>query len=183
MNSCVQRNFESREQHLSSPIHISRYEVLKSFIGKSKRVVDVGCGAFVPIELNIMDACDINKNAGKYLKKLKWKGKFKEASVTDLPYKDKEFDKAICSEVIEHLRNKEDVVKAFNELNRVANKWLVTTPAAYDRDPDHTFHFGYNDDNLFNFISSEIDFTIVRKGYYFYISNDKDKLCKITGAK
>ncbi len=183
MNDCVKRNFELRNYCLNSEVHKIRIKILKSFIKGDTKVVDVGCGAFMPFELNVSNACDIDSQTKNFLKKLGWKGEFKKASVIDLPYKDKEFSVAICSEVIEHLKTKEQVLQAFNELNRIAHKWIITTPSAYDKDPDHNFHFGYNDDNLFDFIPKDLDCIVVCKGYYYYISNDKNKLCKITGVK
>lgn len=183
MNNCLQRNFELRNYFKDSDIHKSRLNVLKSFLGKEKKAIDIGCGGFMPIELAVKHACDIDKYASNLLESLNWKGKFKEASVDNLPYKDKEFNIAICSEVIEHLRSKNSVLQAFNELNRISEKWIVTTPAVYDIDPDHRFHFGFNNHDLFKFIPKNVKFTIVRKGYYFYISNDKEKLLEVTGVE
>lgn len=49
------------------------------------------------------------------------------ADVTNLPFKDKEFDVALCCEVLEHIPFSEFPV-AIKELNRVAKKVLVTVP-------------------------------------------------------
>jgi len=57
-----------------------------------------------------------------------WKGHFKVASCTNIPAPDKYFDVAVCSEVIEHLPEIADVKKTFSELERVAKKWIITTP-------------------------------------------------------
>jgi len=186
--STIQRNYELKEQILNpNSVHFDRIKILKKFIGRSKKVIDIGCGAFMPIVLKVDFACDINKEAYEFLKKDNWKGEFKVANITKLPYKSKEFEISIASEVIEHLKNKSQVTKAFKEIDRISKEWIVTTPSAYDRDPDHKFHFGYNingkEDNLFELIPKEIDYIIIRKGYYFYISNAKDKLIKITGVK
>jgi hypothetical protein len=172
-----------KDRVIESRIHGDRIKILKKFIGRNKKVIDVGCGAFMPTILKVDFACDVLDDSIKFLKKDGWKGKFKKASVTDLPYKDKEFKIAICSEVIEHLRKKEDVLKAFKEIDRISINWIVTTPSAYDLDPDHTFHFGYDDDNLFDFIPKDINSVVVRKGYYYFISNNINKLKKITNAK
>ncbi len=155
--NCLERNFELRKKFLKSEIHRDRIFIIKRFIGNKKdKTVDVGCGGFMPKTLGILFACDVAKEGRKLLKSIDWKGKFKKASVVLLPYKDKEFKIAICSEVIEHLDSKEDVMKAFLELDRISEEWIITTPSAYDKDPDHKFHFGYNDDNLFDFIPEEI---------------------------
>lgn len=182
-NDCIKRNYELKDKFLECDIHLDRIKVLKEFIGKSKSVVDIGCGGFMPIVLKVNNACDIDMLSSRLLRKDGWKGKFRIASVTDLPYKDKEFNFVICSEVIEHLRKKEDVTKAFSEINRISKNWIITTPSAYDKDPDHKFHFGYNNDNLFELIPKEIDYLVVWLGYYFFISNSKDLLKKVTNCK
>jgi len=57
-----------------------------------------------------------------------------------LPFEDKEFDVATCIEVIEHLPKKAGE-RLLEELERIANKVIVTTPNvffpqdAYDRNP------------------------------------------------
>ena len=177
---CCERNYRDREGMLNSDVHKQRIKFLKKFIGKSNNSIDIGCGGFMPSVLNTSHACDIH-NSSKFLKSLKWSGEFKVSDISKkLPYKDREFKIAICSEVIEHLKSKKAIFNAFNELDRISNEWIVTTPATYDIDTDHNFHFGYNDDNLFDFIP-DIEFIVIRKGYYYYISNSVNKLKKIFG--
>lgn len=176
MKHCCIRNYRDREGMLKSNIHQDRIKYLKLFLKEVKgKTIDVGCGGFMPSVLGVTHACDVY-DAKKFLKSVGWKGEFKVASVTGLPYSDKEFEVAICSEVIEHLDSKEKVIKAFRELDRISKNWIVTTPSAYDRDPDHKFHFGYNDDNLFDFLPKELEILVIRKGYYFYLSNNHQKL-------
>ena len=182
----MKRNFELKDYIQDSDIHKDRIFHLKEFIKGKKKVIDVGCGAFMPQLLGIKYACD-KYNAKPFLDKLDWKGEFKKANVYKLPYKDKEFDLAICSEVIEHLNSKRKVTKAIRELNRIAKEWIITTPCAYDTDPNHKFHFGYGKDNLFEVIPEEFkfneDYIVIRKGYYYYISNNIPKMLKIFKVK
>lgn len=51
--------------------------------------------------------------------------RFEQANIYDMPYKDKEFDLVVCSEVLEHL---EDPRSALCELDRVGKNLLVTVP-------------------------------------------------------
>lgn len=183
VNDCIQRNFESMHLIEDSRIHKMRYKILKKFIGRNEKTIDVGCGAYMPHVLKASHACDISKDSLKYLESLGWKGEFKKANVLKLPYKKKEFDIAICSEVIEHLKTKEEVRKAFREVDRISKSWLMTTPYAYDSDPDHNFHFGWGSDEIFDFIPVDMEFSVVTKGYYYFISNDENKLYLVTGVK
>lgn len=50
---------------------------------------------------------------------------FDRANLYELPYKDREFDLVVCSEVLEHLSDPSD---AFAELCRVGKKILITVP-------------------------------------------------------
>jgi len=177
-NDCVKRNFESMEAHLTHWSSKERIKILKRFLGKLNPSVDVGCGAFMPFILKVDYACDYNLEAKKYLKKLGWKGQFKVANVRKLPYKNKQFKVAICSEVIEHLKNKSQVNEALLELDRVSVSWIVTTPSVYVPDKDHRLFFCSG--NIYDFIPFERSkFIVIEKGATFYISNNINKLRRI----
>jgi SAM-dependent methyltransferase len=94
------------------------------------RILSVGCSGFEPKLYNATHAIDIVPVAGALLAGNGWSGEFILGSCTALPWQDKFFDCAICSEVIEHLPTDEDVLEAFREINRVAYDWLITTPAS-----------------------------------------------------
>jgi SAM-dependent methyltransferase len=49
-----------------------------------------------------------------------------KASITDIPFKDREFDCAYALEVLEHL-NPEDFKKALNEMARLSKKYIIVS--------------------------------------------------------
>ncbi|KYF65317.1 hypothetical protein BE11_30655 [Sorangium cellulosum] len=93
---------------------------------------------------------------------------FREASVYELPFEDREFDLVVCCEVLEHL---EDPARALRELRRVAGRWVIaSTPreplwralnvlrgrylADLGNTPGHIQHFGRRD--LVALVGSEL---------------------------
>jgi len=186
-NDCVRRNYEIKEAMLNVPYSKYRVSVLRKFIGKSKPSIDLGCGGFMPEILGVTHACDDSLLAYNYLKKSGWKGKFKLADIgKSIPYKDKMFKVAVCSEVIEHLKTKEEVTNAIKEIDRISDKWLITTPSVYFSDKDHKFFFTPND--LFKIMPWGIEgnmqkYIIFQKLNYYYITNDIDRVGKIMEIK
>jgi hypothetical protein len=180
---CVKRNFEFKEGFLKNPQYKERLIIGRKFIGTDKPSIDLGCGGFTPKFLGVTHACDDNELAGELIAKEGWKGEFKVVNLEKpLPYADKQFKVAICSEVIEHFETKEGVTSLFKEINRIAEKWLVTTPACFVADKDHNFWFSPYD--LYEFVGLPHDkFVIVRKGIYYYVSNDLYKLRRLCKVK
>lgn len=95
---------------------------------KNEIILDVGCGPglyalYFSTRCSRVYAIDLNsekiKKAKKLNKKLSLSANFKKGSITNLPYKDNFFDKVLCSEVLEHI--KEDKI-AMAELSRVTKK-------------------------------------------------------------
>ena len=107
-----------------------RYDNLVDFARPFKRVLSVGCSGFEPVLYGATHALDVSPVAGQLLRSSGYEGEFKVGSCTSIPWPDRTFDCAVCSEVIEHLPADDDVLKTFVELDRVASSWLVTTPAA-----------------------------------------------------
>jgi len=169
-DDCVTRNNE-----LMGAFHegmfIERINILKDFVNEHPSI-DLGCGAFMPKLLGTTHACDDSALAMGFLTQRGWKGKFKQVDISKpLPYSDKQFKVAVCSEVIEHLDTEEEIRGLFKEIDRISNRWIVTTPSAFFDDPDHKFYFSPN--QLFEVIPFERDkFIIYRKGVYYYITND-----------
>jgi len=92
-------------------------------------ILDVGCGeGFVLSYLNSIkkiekaSAIDVDPDEVKDAKQNLPFCNVLEASAYTLPFKDKEFDLVICSEVMEHLEYPE---KAINEIQRVSNKYIL----------------------------------------------------------
>jgi hypothetical protein len=121
----VHRNFKNRRWLVLNP----RWNIIKPFLSGSRLILSVGSGAVDPTVINATHAIDIVPECGHLLTLLKWRGQFKAASCTDIPAPDKYFDAAVCCEVIEHLPEIEDVEKTFSELDRVAKKWIASTPS------------------------------------------------------
>ena len=116
-----------------SNIHASywqepRYKILKSFCSKSKNILSVGCGPNEPIILKASNALDCTPLSETLLKAHGWQGCFTLGSVTELPYPTKFFDVVVCSEVIEHLPTISNVIQAILEVNRVGQRFIITTP-------------------------------------------------------
>jgi hypothetical protein len=171
------------EAMLKVPYSKYRIEVLKKFLDERNPSIDLGSGGFMPNILGVTHACDDSMLAGRYLKTLGWNGKFKVVDITKpLPYKDKQFKVALCSEVIEHFRTKKLVSDFFKEINRISEFWIVTTPSVFFQDRDHNFVFTPTD--LFEMLpwgqaGHLKDYIIFNKMNYYYITNDIERLSKI----
>ncbi|MFC2138999.1 class I SAM-dependent methyltransferase [Bacteroidota bacterium] len=94
-----------------------------------ENILDVGCGeGFILNYLNSIkkitkaSAIDVDPDEIKDAKQNLPFCNVMEASAYELPFKDNEFDLVICSEVLEHLEEPE---KAIQEINRVANKYIL----------------------------------------------------------
>jgi len=125
----------SNKDFVIGPKHYQgRVRRIMEFIVKNRtnncKILDIGSGAYMPVHMGATHACDITGISGDILEKSGWKGSFRVASCDDLPYNEKEFDVAICTEVLEHLPDLETVERTFKEIERVAHSWVVTTPKA-----------------------------------------------------
>lgn len=180
-DDCVTRNNELMSA-FQEGMFIDRINILKEFVNDHPSI-DLGCGAFMPKLLGTTHACDDSLLALKFLLKKGWNGDFKQLDVSKkLPYFDKQFRCAVCSEVIEHFKTEEDVTSLFREIDRISEKWVVTTPSAFFDDPDHTFYFYPN--KLFEVIPFEREkFIIYRKGVYYYITNDIERMGELMKKK
>jgi hypothetical protein len=180
---CIKRNYEGKEGFLKNPRYKERLLILRRFIGNDKPSIDLGSGGFMPKFFEVTHACDDNFLSMELLVKEGWNGDFEIVNLEHtLPYSGKQFKVAICSEVIEHFKTKEGVINLFNEIDRIAERWIVTTPAAFIPDKDHNFWFSPYD--LFDLIKLPKDkFLVVRKGIYYYISNDILKLRRLCNVK
>lgn len=115
----------------------------------AKRVLDVGCGRGVMggllrvyREPELIVALDIYK---PYLSFVRTVGFYDEVLCLDLsrnglPFDDSTFDLVLCMEVLEHLP-KQRAFSLLNELERVSDRVVVTTPTRFYRQSEY-------DDNI-----------------------------------
>ena len=100
--------------------------------GDSFRILDAGCGEGF-FSAKVYDefphasivGCDGAQEALVIARKINPSIKFEQANIYEMPYRDKEFDLVVCSEVLEHLK---DPKSALCELDRVGKCLLVTVP-------------------------------------------------------
>jgi len=163
---CCKRNFEGRHC-INLP---ERYVIINHFSLGARSILSVGSGGHEPLKIHATHACDIAPNAEGFLRSLGWGGEFKCCSCTDLPYPTKSFDVAVCSEVIEHLPTEQDIMKTFEELDRVANKWIVTTIAAPRGkfNPEITHKHDFTFEKLVGMLS-KFKVYIYQKENFFYV--------------
>ena len=158
----IRMNFEMRNRTK----HCTRIKIIGDWVNTDPLCLSVGSGGYEPLVCGARYACDVSFSAEKYLRQLKWTGVFSKACCTNLPYPDQAFSKAYCTEVIEHLPSLDDVVKTFEELDRVAVDWLVTTPSrprgCKNSDPDHKR----------DFTLEELKTCITPKGYKVFDDGD-----------
>lgn len=105
-------------------------ELLDSYLAPGETVVDIGCGvgAYAPPLLDAGIAwhgCDVN---GEFVAALRERGLAVTLSPGDvLPFADREFDSAMCIEVLEHVT---EYPALLSELARVARRTFFSVPNA-----------------------------------------------------
>jgi len=135
-DDCVRRNVDGYKKYMKDVCTYTRLHIIQEFIKGKEKILSVGSGAHEPVFMKTTHAIDVPAISGELLKQQGWPGEFKQGSCDELPYGDKEFDAAICSEVLEHLPNFEVVRKTILEVDRVAKSWIITTPNV-DKCPRH----------------------------------------------
>mgnify|MGYP001311494630 FL=1 len=109
----------------------------------SWNILDIGCGYTAHKKANVI--CDVQDLSEFY------KGRdFVKLKDKTLPFKDKEFDFAITSHVIEHV---EDVNFFIKELQRISKKGYIELPTilednlVFENKNDHLWHMEFDDVN------------------------------------
>lgn len=109
------------------PTYLAKMAAVRRYLDAlppSTRVLDAGCGEGVLVDEYAarLDIAGVDANYAS--------GRVSTASVTDLPFPDAAFDRALCLDVLEHL-SFEDQRTAFAELHRVLRRGgelLVSVP-------------------------------------------------------
>ena len=133
----VNRNYHARYTAHHPLRDTIRYKIIRKFCEGAKTILLVGCGGREAIVIGATEACDIVPNSEEYLRKDGWNGKFKIGDCSNLPYPDNSFDVVVCSEVIEHIPLRSDIEKTFKEVNRVGDRWIITTPRIKSPEKTH----------------------------------------------
>lgn len=109
------------------PTYLAKMAAVRRYLDAlppATRVLDAGCGEGVLVDEYAarLDIAGVDANYSS--------GRVSTASVTDLPFPDEAFDRALCLDVLEHL-SFEDQRTAFAELHRVlrhGGELLVSVP-------------------------------------------------------
>ncbi|MFH1778479.1 MAG: glycosyltransferase [Candidatus Omnitrophota bacterium] len=95
-----------------------RYKIICGYAGYPRRILDAGCGTSKILGA-FPQAIGLDINLKKLRYNLSLGNPLVNADIKDLPFKDAVFDEIICSQVIEHLKQKDTI---FEELKRVLKK-------------------------------------------------------------
>lgn len=133
-----QNYFQFKHDYFEDAVNWKKFEYLRGYIEKHKpeRLLDVGSGrGIITLELHKLvkeihgiEFSDENlKDALRFKKETEIDNvHFHRADGKKLPFRENHFDMVICSQVLEHIDNPEEVVR---EIVRVAkNKILIDVP-------------------------------------------------------
>ena len=146
----------------------ARYFQVVKLIPQSRpiRILDIGCGDGVLLSLISQNTLAKLSGIDQDLKSLqiaktKVKAKFAKASAYKLPFTKNSFNLVIASEVIEHLKTPEKMLKEIKRVLKPKGKVIITTPIKlFDKpeDPMHIQEFSVNDlNNQLNKYFSKVD--------------------------
>ena len=114
--------------------HRARYEFALRYID-GRKALDIGCGEGYGSYMMIGSAksvvgVDIDKKAIDHAKEMyeSTNLNYLVADVGKLPFGDREFDAAVCFEVIEHVENPEDVIREAARVLGPRSVFIVSTP-------------------------------------------------------
>jgi ubiquinone/menaquinone biosynthesis C-methylase UbiE len=115
--------------------HRGKNILIAQFVGKHKKVLDVGCGSGAIVErlLPECDICgiDIGKGFVRFCQdRYGRSGKFSivRSDARQIPFHSESFDYVICSEVLEHVRDRMAVLNEFFRSLRPGGRLILTTP-------------------------------------------------------
>lgn len=118
---------------------------------KGDKILNVGCGLGYFTDLlaskdALVDAVDIDKDCIEYCQK-HMKGRYKVADIHKLPLTDKYYDKALCTEVLEHTNNNKIVLDEINRIIKKGGTLVVSVPCNEGIFSSHFKNIGHNNVN------------------------------------
>lgn len=121
-NTIASADYDDRAFHSRIPLQRlwqrKRYKIVCGFIGYGRRILDAGCGTSKILGA-LPQAVGLDINFKKLRYNISLGNPLVKATIERLCFKDGVFDEIICSEVIEHLEQKDRI---FEELKRVLKK-------------------------------------------------------------
>lgn len=125
-----------------APNYYSRFTSVTKNLGRGNLAINIGCSEgyydrLLSGRFNHVVGIDMNFNDLLIAKRRNPKVLYIAASATNLPFKDKIFDEAICVDVIEHVKNDRKAVKETHRILKNDKKLIITVPnknypASYD---------------------------------------------------
>lgn len=121
-------------------LHNLRYEAIKSFIEEvgayEMRVLEIGTGAgtylpFLQKKFHKVISLDVSYEFLSYVSK-EAGAALVQGSVFNLPFKDKNFDLVIFSEVLEHIRGSEAALEEIKRIKKNDGCLIISTPQKYN---------------------------------------------------
>ena len=116
----------------------NRFDIVRIMALQHEKIIDIGCNIGETFgdkatNVDIHSLEDKRKESGDPNLVIP---NYIHANGEDMPFiKDKAYDVAVCSEVLEHTS---DPLKLLNEAQRIANVIIVCVPNEYEWTPDHT---------------------------------------------
>jgi len=148
---------------------------------KINNIIDIGAGDGNVLSLlsennycSELTAVEISDSAILQIKKKEIPGliEIKQFDGYNLPFKDKQFDLAICSHVIEHVEHPR---KLLSEIKRISKKQVFEVPIDFSFQVDKKFkhynsygHINIFTPGLFNFLLYTVGFEILNNKFALY---------------
>jgi ubiquinone/menaquinone biosynthesis C-methylase UbiE len=148
---------------------------------KINKIIDIGAGDGNILSLlsernycSELTAVEISDSAISQIKKKEIPGliEIKQFDGYNLPFRDKQFDLAICSHVIEHVEHPR---KLLSEIKRISKKQVFEVPIDFSFHVDKKFkhynsygHINIFTPSLFNFLLYTVGFEILNYKYALY---------------
>jgi len=124
----------------NTPWNIARVELIRSLLGSRRTglMLDVGCGD-AWVSYNVADlvfpvGIDPSVEGISSAKKHGYKYPLIVADAINIPFRGDVFDKVLCSEVIEHVIDDEQLLKEINEVLKMQGIVIITTPKKHSID-------------------------------------------------